>query len=36
MIWKLEHEALFFYEIYMSRKAGFLHKMAAFLQKYIL
>ena len=33
---KEEHEALFFTKIYMCKKAGFLHKKAAFLQKYIL
>ena len=33
---KEEHEAPFFTKIYLSKKAGFLHKKAAFLEKYIL
>ena len=30
-----EHETLFFTNIYMCKKAGFLHKKAAFSQKHI-
>ena len=33
---KEEYEVFFFMKIYMCKKAGFLHKKAAFLQKYIL
>ena len=33
---KEEHEARVLTKIYMCKKAGFLHKKAAFLQKYIL
>ena len=32
---KEEHEAPFFTKIYLCKKAGFLHKKAAFLQKYL-